>query len=453
VIGSTEVLLSGELTLLNGDALQVVTSENGSVSVFASWVDYSISGQAMERDTTSVSSASTTTIVPGPSSASSQRMVLDVAIYNTDASQHQTISVLHNDGGSSARVWRGLLLPGEAAVYANGGWSRLTSGGRPVEDIRRRQVDVQSKTVAGAGAWVRPASSTVALVLAWAGGGGGGGGCSYASLSRASGGGSGGGGAYVPTLMLTDDLPETVPYEVGAGGAGGQGSGSAAAADGIDGGDTVLGSWRLAYAGSGGGGGTTGTTQVSGGGGGGAASRTTTTANWDEYGGWPHPNDGTDGSNAGSGARINDTGRTACAERGGGGGAVNEPGATHQGGSSLFGGGGGGDGGSINASDTLLDAQDGGTSNSYANGGGGAAGTSGALPTAGTAGSAGDSTRGGSGGGGGGAATTSGVSGAAGGAGGSHGGAGGGGGGARAGGAVGGVGGRGGDGAIYILTW
>ena len=450
VVGRVTDVIEGGLVLSStSDLVQVTSATAADLLVHAAWTDR---GSVVEagRKNTPLTTAATATVVTSPA-ASVQRLVTVVIITNADTTDASVVTVELTDGAFAARLWKGLLLPGESVAYTANGWARVSSGGRPSTGAARRSVNVQSKTTAGPGTWTKPTAfkPTSVLVLMWGAGGGGGGGHTSAAGVRSAGGGGAGAGAFHAVEFAASDLPDTVSYTVGAGGAGGTGAPSGGAATaGTHGGNTTF-FGLVAYGGGDGGPGfgTVGNVSAGGGGGSGGAPNT---ASWDERGGVPGlSNESTQGANAGSGGRV----LTAlAAERGGGAGGYNSGVVTFPGAGSLFGGGGGGAGGERTAAGTVLDAQPGGGSNSYDRGTGGAAGTSGAVPTPGSPGLAGNSTRGGAGGGGGGASTSAGVSGEDGGDGGGYGGGGAGGGGGTTGGS-GGSGGNGGDGAIYIYTW
>ncbi len=337
-------------------------------------------------------------------------------------------------------------------------------------------VDVQTFTTPGDGAWTKPTDFTPKWVLVriWgAGGGGGGGGCSSSTTKR-YGGGAAGGGAHNEYLFLASELNAEEDLHVGTGGPGGAGATgpNLSGQDGTNGEASTFGDGVRLYAGGGGAGpgaGYGGGTAYCGGGGGGTAGNGTAGSSAIGLGGMPVTaaltsptyhwgQTGGGGGNGGYAPTYNGS----WAEHGGGGGGstVNTPGSS-EGGNSMYGGGGGGGGGSVDYTPAVVVGKPGGGSGVFGwtwsdwNGDGGAAGNCGASPTAGGDGANGGANKGGGGGGGGGSSATADTSGAAGGNGGTRGG-GGGGGGAGSGptaGFTGGDGGDGGRGEIVVISY
>lgn len=289
------------------------------------------------------------------------------------------------------------------------------------QSTTRTRLTCSSAGVTTTGTITKPSGAKTARVSIWAGGGGGGSGGIAAATAAQSGGGGGSGSSNVEAWIAADDLPATIPYQVGGGGAGGASKNGATTASGgnigTGGSPSFLGSAISTYSAG-----------VSGGNPG-AASVGGTAAGGTATGG---SNSGTVGTAGGAGANgaVGAAGGIGGLSRGaGGGGAGGGIAATTQ--AALAGGAGG----YVSGNNTTA----GGTSGSPAGG----AGLSATTSTAGGPAS----------GGGGGASQTSGSTAGNGGVGGFPGGGGGGGGTAAANGTTkSGAGGNGGDGLI-VIDW
>lgn len=123
------------MVLLTGtsDLIRIVTSAAGAVDVHASWIDHLSSVFTPGRtNTASITTATTTTVVGSPGSASTSRNVKHLAISNEHASVANIISVEHFDGTTAETLWEGTLQPGEFVILdSNGDWTIYMVGGMP----------------------------------------------------------------------------------------------------------------------------------------------------------------------------------------------------------------------------------------------------------------------------------------------------------------------------------
>jgi len=110
------------------DILRVVTSAAGSIRAHASWVDNTTGYPAASDNLPTIGSATTTTLVSGPSSG--QRNVTHVALFNDSGSVANTLTLEHTDGTDVSKVWSGTLQIGEFVIFTeNGEWNLYTSAG------------------------------------------------------------------------------------------------------------------------------------------------------------------------------------------------------------------------------------------------------------------------------------------------------------------------------------
>lgn len=116
------------MNLRNGDSLTVVTATAADVSVHVSYAERnghqpSISG----RDNTAITTATTTTVLEGPSGHSNVREVEVLNIRNIDSSSN-TVTVKHNDGTANVEVWKGVLIAGAQVQWTEQhGWQLVTT--------------------------------------------------------------------------------------------------------------------------------------------------------------------------------------------------------------------------------------------------------------------------------------------------------------------------------------
>lgn len=119
------------MILLTGtsDLIQVNTGSSGTVEVQASWADNNAGSITPGRTNTSISGTGDTTVVGSPAS-SEQRKVKYLGIRNDHASVSNLTEIKHTDGTTPVTLWKGTLLPGEAAIYTeNTGWQYLDANG------------------------------------------------------------------------------------------------------------------------------------------------------------------------------------------------------------------------------------------------------------------------------------------------------------------------------------
>lgn len=106
------------------DLLRLVTSDTANIDVHASWVDLDTSGGAVTpgRKNTTISTATTTTLVPSPGSATVMRSVKTFTITNRHATTANTVSLEHYDGTAtvSADMITVVLLAGWSLQYDEG---------------------------------------------------------------------------------------------------------------------------------------------------------------------------------------------------------------------------------------------------------------------------------------------------------------------------------------------
>jgi len=115
------------------DIIRIVTgSAVTSLKVHASWVDNASGTITPGRTNTSISTATTTTIVAPPGSSPVQRNVKTIFITNEDGANSTTVNVQHFDGTTSVELSGCTLLPGETLELSEiGHWLHLTAQGAP----------------------------------------------------------------------------------------------------------------------------------------------------------------------------------------------------------------------------------------------------------------------------------------------------------------------------------
>lgn len=117
------------LLTASGDLVRVVTGASASVQVHASWAD-NVSGVITpgRTNTAQIGSATTTTVVAGPSSG--QRNVRHLNIFNAHVSTSCDVSVTHDDGTTVETMIKATLLPLEALVMGEDGrWVHYDAAG------------------------------------------------------------------------------------------------------------------------------------------------------------------------------------------------------------------------------------------------------------------------------------------------------------------------------------
>lgn len=98
------------------DLLRVVTSAAITVDVHASWVDSDGSSRTPGRTNTLISTATTTTVVASPASAT-VRTVKTLTIRNRHGSTACDVTVLHSDGTNVPELVKATLNAGDALHY------------------------------------------------------------------------------------------------------------------------------------------------------------------------------------------------------------------------------------------------------------------------------------------------------------------------------------------------
>jgi hypothetical protein len=198
------------------DLITVVTASGvTSITVHASWIDYSAGTITPGRtNTIPITTATTTTVVAAPAS-STQRNVKSLVIHNTHASSSNAITVNHTDGSNVETLLQYTLLASESIQYFDGiGFEVIdAAGGRKVTPATGR---FRSVTVHTSGTTHTTAADTNTIkVYVVAGGGQGGGGLGGSSTASAGGGGAAGGYAE-KTFAVSPNTAYT--YAIGAGG-------------------------------------------------------------------------------------------------------------------------------------------------------------------------------------------------------------------------------------------
>ena len=104
------------------DEVRLVTASAGLVEVHASFVDNQSGVVTPVRENTTITTATTTVIVPSPS-ASIQRNVRTIYIKNEDASSN-FLTVNHFDGVDTVTIWQGTLATEEELILRqDGSWA------------------------------------------------------------------------------------------------------------------------------------------------------------------------------------------------------------------------------------------------------------------------------------------------------------------------------------------
>lgn len=242
-----QVVLSGAVTanqLLCIASYQDITSTGMTIP--------QESNQSLTNDTTAVD------LVASPS-ASTNRQVVHITIYNADTAS-ATVTVQKDVAGTDYVIIKQTLQAGSVMEWSReAGWKITESTDSP---------SVTFSTFTSNGTWTKPSGMKRAIIAAVGGGGGGGSGRQGAAGENRFGGGGGGGAALVIASIAAGALASTVSVTVGAGGTGGAGQASTSSNGnaGTAGGDTSFGGIVVSKGGSAGGAGAT-TAGTAGGGG------------------------------------------------------------------------------------------------------------------------------------------------------------------------------------------
>ena len=211
------------IVLNSTDNLSVHVPAGGTVSVHASWIDWSGGTPTPGRENTLITGNATPQVVPGPTSG--QRCVKYLSLYNSGTSA-VALYLSHTDGtnnvyllGNTSTLFT--LAAGSQAVYAEGeGW-RITDSAGSTTTSRQPgcllKVSVlESQTTEF---FTFYPAATTARIRGVGGGGGGGGTSSHASDAGAAGGG-GAGGHCEYFLNNLSSFNGATTYNCGAAGAG-----------------------------------------------------------------------------------------------------------------------------------------------------------------------------------------------------------------------------------------
>lgn len=126
------------------DLVRVTTSSTSAVNVQASWVD---KDGAMNpgRTNTSISSATTTTVIGSPGSGV-ERTVKCLSMRNTGLASN-TLTLIHTDGTTPVEVWKGTLQTGESAMYDGRVVTLYGSDGIPKTTTAANQISPTTNTL------------------------------------------------------------------------------------------------------------------------------------------------------------------------------------------------------------------------------------------------------------------------------------------------------------------
>jgi len=116
-------------------SLLLTTDSASTITTQSNWIDYNTSGASPGSKNTSITTATTTTIVDSPATGD-LRQVKSIIVMNTHASVACVITALHDDGTTAARLYRRRLGPGESVEYSDRGWVPYTANGTPIDSDR-----------------------------------------------------------------------------------------------------------------------------------------------------------------------------------------------------------------------------------------------------------------------------------------------------------------------------
>lgn len=117
------------------DAIQIdlnATVTTNELQTFASWRDVTATPTYTPGRTLGLSSGTTaTSIVAGPA-ASTQRLVDQLIVHNTDTAS-ATVTLIFYDATNSRVLWKGVLATGETLTYTDGaGYQKIDANGDPI---------------------------------------------------------------------------------------------------------------------------------------------------------------------------------------------------------------------------------------------------------------------------------------------------------------------------------
>lgn len=101
------------------DLIRLTTSSTANIDVHASWVDLSGTTVTPGRTNTTISTATTTTLVASPAS-STYRTVKTLTVRNRHASTSNSVTLIHTDGTNAMECIKCTLAAGESLMYVEG---------------------------------------------------------------------------------------------------------------------------------------------------------------------------------------------------------------------------------------------------------------------------------------------------------------------------------------------
>lgn len=112
------------------DIIRIVTLSAAQIECHTSWADFNGTAVSLGRQNTpAITTATTTTIVPSPSSGT-VRNVKHINITNDHASQSCKVTVEHSDGTTATELMEFILLPGENMIFnEEGRWTHRDANG------------------------------------------------------------------------------------------------------------------------------------------------------------------------------------------------------------------------------------------------------------------------------------------------------------------------------------
>lgn len=202
-------------------------------------------------DSDGASNGTTNVTIVGSPSASTQRQVTSINVYNADTVARGVI--IEKYDGSNGRILCNCVLAVGDTLY----WSR-EAGWTVLKTDTTTSSYILQEYIANA-TWNKPANIKAALMVAVGAGGGGGSGARNAAGTNRYGGGGAGGAAIVWTMVQGASLASSYAITVGTGGTGGaaQTSDTTNGNAGTAGGDSLIGVLVRAKGGGQGSGGTT----------------------------------------------------------------------------------------------------------------------------------------------------------------------------------------------------
>lgn len=114
------------------DLLRITTSTTANIDVHADWVDLDLTTLATTpgRTNTTISTATTTTVVTSPASGSI-RNIKTIHIRNRHASTSNDVTVIHTDGTTAVEIQKFVMAAGFTAMKPDGGeWCLTDVSGR-----------------------------------------------------------------------------------------------------------------------------------------------------------------------------------------------------------------------------------------------------------------------------------------------------------------------------------